>query len=115
MKDTFRKFDDIDRRGFLTGTAAAALGVTILPDFAVGEESEIIKPASHATAKNVIFLYMAGGMPHVDTFDPKIPSEIAGGSSPISTSANGLQISNHLPQMAKQADKFAVVRSMTTK
>lgn len=115
MKDTFRKFDEPDRRSFLTGTAAAALGVTILPDLAVGGEREIIEPAAHATAKNVIFLYMAGGMPHVDTFDPKTPSEIAGGSSPISTNANGLQISSHLPQMAKQADKFAVVRSMTTK
>ena len=51
----------------------------------------------------------------MDTFDPKIPSEIAGGSSPLSTIASGLQISSHLPRMAKQADKFAVVRSMTTK
>ena len=115
MKDTFKKFDDIDRRDFLTGTAAAALGVSILPNLAVGEEREVIKPGAHATAKNVIFLYMAGGMPHVDTFDPKIPSHIAGGSSPIATNASGLQIASHLPNMAKQADKFAVVRSMTTK
>jgi hypothetical protein len=115
MKDTFKKFDDVDRRGFLTGTAAAALGVTILPDLAVGEERQIIKPAAHATAKNVIFLYMSGGMTHVDTFDPKTPSHIAGATTPLATNASGLQISNHLPNLAKQGDKFAVVRSMTTK
>jgi hypothetical protein len=114
-KDTFRKFDDLDRRGFLTGTAAAALGVTILPDLAVGEERQIIKPAAHATAKNVIFLYMSGGMTHVDTFDPKTPSHIAGATTPLATNASGLQISNHLPNLAKQGDKFAVIRSMTTK
>lgn len=114
-KDTFKKFDDVDRRGFLTGTAAAALGVTILPDLAVGEEREIISPADHATAKNVIFLYMSGGMTHVDTFDPKTPSHIAGATTPLATNASGLQISNHLPNLAKQGDKFAVVRSMTTK
>ena len=114
-KDTFKKFDDVDRRGFLTGTAAAALGVTILPDLAVGEEREIISPADHATAKNVIFLYMSGGMTHVDTFDPKTPSHIAGATTPLATNASGLQISNHLPNLAKQGDKFAVIRSMTTK
>ena len=114
-KDTFKKFDDVDRRGFLTGTAAAALGVTILPDLAVGEEREIISPADHATAKNVIFLYMSGGMTHVDTFDPKTPSHIAGATTPLATNASGLQISNHLPNLAKQGDKFAVIRSMSTK
>jgi uncharacterized protein (DUF1501 family) len=115
MKESVRKLDELDRREFLTGAAAATLGVTVLPHFAQGADSEIIQPAATATAKNVIFLYMSGGMTHVDTFDPKTTSGIAGPSQPISTNADGVQISNMLPQLAQQADKFAVVRTMTTK
>ncbi|MEC9054957.1 MAG: DUF1501 domain-containing protein, partial [Verrucomicrobiota bacterium] len=114
MKDTVNKLDELDRRNFLTGAAASTLGVTILPGLAGAAESQIIKPAAHATAKNVIFLYMSGGMTHVDTFDPKTTGGIAGPSQPASTNADGVQISNLLPELAKQADKFAVVRSMTT-
>ncbi len=115
MKDTVRKLDEQDRRNFLTGAAATTLGVTILPGLAGAAESKVIKPAKHATAKNVIFLYMAGGMTHVDTFDPKTQSGIAGPSSPTSTAADGVQLSNMLPELGKQANKMAVIRSMTTK
>ncbi len=115
MKDIAHKLDELDRRNFLTGAAASTLGVTILPGLAGAAESTVIKPAAHATAKNVIFLYMAGGMTHVDTFDPKTTSGISGPSQPVGTNADGVQISNLLPELGKQADKFAVVRSMTTK
>lgn len=115
MKDIIRNLDELDRRRFLTKAAATSLGVTLLPSFASGAETQVIKPAATATAKNVIFLYMSGGMTHVDTFDPKTASGIAGPSSPVSTNADGVQISNLLPQLAQQADKFAVLRSMSTK
>jgi len=115
MKDIVRKLDEQDRRNFLTGAAATTLGVTILPGLAGAAESKVIKPAKHATAKNVIFLYMAGGMTHVDTFDPKTQSGIAGPSAPTSTAADGVQLSNMLPELGKQANKMAVIRSMTTK
>lgn len=113
MKDNVRKLNESDRREFLSRTAAASLGVTILPQLANGAGT--VKPAATATAKNVIFLYMSGGMPHVDTFDPKTASDVKGNTTPLSTNADGVQISSLLPQMAKQADKFAVVRSMSTK
>ena len=115
MKDTINKLNEIDRRKFLTGAAASTLGVSILPGITGAAESQIINPASHATAKNVIFLYMSGGMTHVDTFDPKTTSGISGPSQPVATNADGVQISNLLPELGKQADKFAVVRSMTTR
>ena len=56
MKDTINKLNEIDRRKFLTGAAASTLGVSILPGITGAAESQIINPASHATAKNVIFL-----------------------------------------------------------
>lgn len=113
MNHPVRNLDELSRRDFLAGTAAAALGVTILPQ--LGSADETVKPAATATAKNVIFLYMEGGMTHVDTFDPKTASGIKGDSSPVSTNADGVQISNMLPRLAQQADKFAIVRSMSTK
>ena len=105
MKDRIRNLDEPNRREFLTRTAAASLGVTIFPQLASGADT--IQPASTATAKNVIFLYMSGGMTHVDTFDPKTDSSVKGNTSPIATNADGVQISNLLPKLAQQADKFA--------
>ena len=93
MKDSINKLTELDRRHFLTGAAASTLGVSILPGIAGAAESQVITPASHATAKNVIFLYMSGGMTHVDTFDPKTTSGISGPSQPVSTNADGVQIS----------------------
>ena len=58
---------------------------------------------------------MNGGMSHLDTFDPKTNSEVKGISSPIKTNAPGLQISNHLPSLAKHGDKLAVLRTMAQK
>ena len=114
MKDFANHLDDIERREFLAGIAKLSLGVSVLPNLAAaaGKSSYEALPA---TAKNVIFVYMAGGMPHVDTFDPKTNSEVKGQSSPIKSKAGGVQVSNFLPEIAKQTDKLAIVRSMSTK
>ena len=100
MRNSINKLTELDRRNFLTGAAASTLGVSILPGIAGAAENEVINPASHATAKNVIFLYMSGGMTHVDTFDPKTTSGIAGPSQPVATNADGVQISNLLGPVA---------------
>ena len=67
-------------------------------------------------AKNVIFLYLAGGPPQHETFDPKpnAPAEIRGPFNPISTNVPGIQFCELLPRTAAIADKLAVVRSMAT-
>lgn len=67
-------------------------------------------------AKNVIFLYLAGGPPQHETFDPKpnAPTEIRGAFKPISTNIPGIQFCELLPRTARVADKLAVVRSMAT-
>jgi hypothetical protein len=58
---------------------------------------------------------MAGGPSQTDTFDMK-PGHANGGEfKEISTKAPGLKFSEHLPKLAKQADRLAVVRSLTTK
>lgn len=66
------------------------------------------------STKSVIMVYLPGGPPHQDMFDLKLdaPSEIRGEFRPIPTSVPGVQICEHLPRLAKVADKLAIIRSM---
>ena len=71
---------------------------------------------SFGKAKNVIFLYLAGGPPQHETFDPKpnAPDAIRGPFRPISTNVPGIQFCELLPRTAGIADKLAVIRSVAT-
>lgn len=70
-------------------------------------------PAGHK-AKRCIIIFCWGGMSHIDTWDPKpeAPVEIRGLFRPISTAVPGIQISEHMPLLAGQADKLAIIRSI---
>ncbi len=74
------------------------------------------KGASFGRAKSCILLYLAGGPPQHETFDPKpdAPLEIRGDFKPIPTSVPGVHFSELLPRTARIADKMAVIRSMST-
>ena len=67
------QLSELSRRQFAARVASTTLGVGLLPVdrlFAAGEGAS--KARNQAVkAKNVIYLYMAGGMSHLDTFDPK--------------------------------------------
>lgn len=66
-------------------------------------------------AKNCILLWMNGGPSHLDTFDPK-PGTLTGGSfKAINTRAKDVMICEHMPFLADQADKLAIIRSMSSK
>ena len=59
---------------------------------------------------------MWGGPPHLDTFDPKpgAGEDYCGPlNRPIATNVDGIQIGQLLPQLAKNADKYSIIRSMT--
>lgn len=73
--------------------------------------------ASFGKAKNVIFLWLQGGPPQHETFDPKpeAPLEIRGPFKPIHTNVPGIQFSELLPRTSRYADKMAIVRSMSTR
>ncbi len=62
-----------------------------------------------------IFVFMEGAPSHQDTFDlkPDAPAEVRGEFKPIQTSVGGVEICEHLPQLAKRADRYAVVRGLT--
>jgi hypothetical protein len=73
-------------------------------------------PATKGRAKAVIQIWMWGGACHLDTFDPKpeAGNDYCGPlNKPIETNVKGIRICELLPQLAQQADKYAIIRSMT--
>lgn len=108
---------DLSRRHFVHRAAKSFLGVSALaalPDFATaaGTGTSTLKQA--ATAKRVVYLYMDGGMSHLDTFDPKTDPEVMGPTRRLDTPVDGLKVSDNLPLLAERADRLAVVRSMSS-
>src|SRR5215469_7031576 len=69
---------------------------------------------ANGPARSVLFLWLWGGPAHLDTWDPKpaAPLEFRGPFSPIDTSVPGIHIGELFPQLAKQAQRFALVRSL---
>ncbi len=108
----------LNRRDFISTAAKTFLGVAALDNlgskaFALaGEGTSSLKQVG--TARNVIYLYMTGGMSHLDTFDPKDNKEVMGSTEVISTKADGIRLSDNLPLLARQADKLAIIRSMAS-
>lgn len=69
----------------------------------------------HETAKSVIYIFLSGGLAQQDSFDmkPLAPAEIRGEFDPIPTATPGIHICEHLPELARRSDKWALVRSLT--
>ncbi len=111
--------DPLNRRVFVTKAAQSLLGVTAasqLTGKALAIPGENTSPLKQVpTARNVIYLYMNGGMSHLDTFDPKPDNaEVMGLTKTINTKVDGIRLSENLPLVARQADKLAIIRSMSS-
>jgi len=105
--------NDISRRQFINGVAKSCLGVSAIigADDLLGANL----PAHVPSARSVIFLYMAGGMTHLDTLDPKPENkEVMGETTAIDTSADGIQLGHWLPKTAQQMHLATIVRSLNT-
>ena len=63
----------------------------------------------------MIILYLNGGPSQLDMWDmkPNAPAEVRGTFRPINTTVPGVQVCEHLPEMAKLAHKYTIVRSMS--
>lgn len=66
-------------------------------------------------ARSVILIWMNGGPSQLDTFDPKPKSRNGGIFKPIKTRVPDMWFTELLPQLAEQADKLAVIRSMVSR
>ncbi len=101
----------------LTRRSLLRAGVTTGFGLLVGrwmERLALADPVAGGKARSVILLYMNGGPSHIDTWDPK-SGKVAGPNKAIKTSVPGIMISEHLPLLAKHANKLAIVRGMTSK
>ena len=108
--------DGVSRRDFLRIGGLGAAGLA-LPELFRGRASAATSrrgPAGRGSAKSCILLFMNGGPSQLGTFDlkPDAPPEIRGDFKPIATNVPGIQICEHLPLLAKQAHRYAVVRSV---
>ncbi len=106
------------RRDFLKTASAATLGALSAgaPRLFAAAEEEKIKP----TADTLIVLWMAGGMAHTETFDPKRYAPFTKGMDPkgvlstfpsIPTAVDGVRFSEGLEQMASVMDRGTLIRS----
>src|SRR5688572_1744274 len=100
----------ITRRTMLKVGGMGLLGLT-LPTLLQAAEQ---KKGPKARAKSVLFLYQFGGPSHIDMFDmkPDAPEAVRGSHKPKGTNADGIAISEHLPQLAKVMNKVTLIRSM---
>ncbi len=100
------------RQGLFTG-----LGLLLGNHLAVcGETSTARRENAKVKAKSVIQVWLWGGPCHIDTFDPKPdagPDYCGPLKKPIATNVAGIRICELLPKLAKMADKYSLIRSMT--
>jgi hypothetical protein len=109
-----RYCDRVSRRSFLKlgslSLGGMALGSLSLPQLLAAEAKAGIK----SSTKAVINVHLSGGPSHQDIFDlkPSAPAEFRGLFQPIATNVGGMDICEHLPQLATMADRFAIIRSL---
>ena len=94
---------------------AGALGVSASVLAGLGLDRTLAAEGTSGRAKSVIYLWVGGGMTHIDSFDPKpeAPEEIRGELTAIETRLPGVQFCETLPRLAEVADRLAVVRSFS--
>ena len=110
MGETIGQHAGISRREALRVGGLSALGIH-LPDVLRAQAR-----ASERTGRefNCVLLWLLGGPSHIDMYDlkPDAPPEIRGELNPIQTCTPGLEFRELMPNLAKCADQFSLIRSM---
>jgi hypothetical protein len=109
----------VDRRTWLKigGLSLGALVTGLEPSLArlyAAEEAAARGRQALSKDFSVILFWANGGLSHLDSFDlkPQAPAEIRGPFRPIRTNVPGVAVSEHLPRLARLADRFALLRSL---
>jgi hypothetical protein len=108
MSKILRTGNELSRRRLMGTIAQTTLGVGVGMPFLQPAAAELLPKSD----KKLIFLYMAGGMSHIDTFDPQPGTDEGGPIKAIGTNVDGIQISEFFPKTASHMDKLAIIRSM---
>lgn len=104
-----RYCDGMSRRSWLR-VGGLALGGLALPEILRAQAQS----GERNTAKGIIMVLLPGGPTHLDTFDlkPDAPAEIRGEFRPIATNVPGIDLCEHMPRLARVADKLTIIRSL---
>lgn len=105
----------LSRRHALKVGGMGLLGLTLPNLLRAESQAKVVSRPIKARAKSVIFLFQYGGPSHIDMFDmkPDVAEAYRGPYKPISSAADGIQVSEKLPRTAKIMDKVTLIRSMT--
>lgn len=108
-----RLCDGIARRQFLSVGSLSYFGLS-LPDLWRSEAAAASSPG-RAKARSCILFWLQGGPSQIDTFDPKpdAPAEIRGPFEAIATNVSGIRIAEPFPRLARLADQYALLRSVS--
>jgi hypothetical protein len=126
--DVARTADELSRRAFAMQLAGRLLGVgaglsctgflrTLAAASPIGSPVAGSRPGPgrRGRARQVIYLFLRGGMSHLDTLDPKPGKAVQGPTTTVRSRADGVLLGQYFPRLADQMDKAVVVRSMTSK
>jgi hypothetical protein len=104
------------RREALRRCVYGSAGLLLMEPFSVNAAPRAAAIAKEGKAKSVIQIWLWGGPCHIDTFDPKPEAgrDYTGAlDQTLETNVSGMRIGQLLPQLAKNADKYSLIRSMT--
>ena len=101
----------ISRRTAVQAGAIGLLGLGMNHQTALAEATS----SSGGTAKSCIFIFLSGGLAQHESFDmkPDAPDTVRGEFQPIFTETPGVQICEHLPELAKRSRLWSLCRSIT--
>ena len=110
-----RLCDGLSRREVLQAGGLGLLGVS-LPELLRGRADAAGADRRGARARSCILLFLMGGPPQQSTWDPKpdAPEQVRGQFKPIATTVPGLRVGELMPQLARRADRLAVLRAVST-
>lgn len=102
---------EVSRRRMVQATSAG-----LLSGAAGLREGSARASGGGSSPKSVIFVWLTGGLSHQDTFDmkPLAPADVRGEFVPIDTRTPGVQVCEHLPQLAGLSNRWSVLRSLST-
>ena len=107
----------LGRRTFIERTARTMLGVGLGVPFLKGLDGKALGQGTAdggGKAQSLIYIYLSGGMTHLDTFDPKRDGSDVMGKTTTLTTNTDVKLGDKLEKLAKHADKFAVINSMSS-
>src|SRR5436305_10239929 len=112
----YRLCDGLTRREWLHVGGLGAFGLSLGSVLGQRARAAPITSRPRGHARSCIVLFLFGGPPQHETWDPKpdMPREIRGDFAPIASSVPGLMVGELMPRTARQAHQVAVLRAMTT-